>query len=71
MLWVGGNYHGYAFLGIDRTIYIVSEKGVYRHAIGGSVVEQVIDGAFAPLGSPTDHITAMTTTDKNEFLCHI
>lgn len=68
MLWVGGNYHGYAFLGIDRTIYIVSEKGVYRHAIGGSVVEQVIDGAFAPLGSPTDHITAMTTTDKNEFL---
>ncbi len=68
MLWVGGNYHAYAFLGVGCTIYIAGEKGLYRHAIGGSVVEQVIDGAFSPLGNPSDHIVAMTTNDRNEFL---
>lgn len=68
MLWVGGIYHAYAFLGEDRTIYIVDEQGLYRHTIGGSVVEQVIDGAFSPLGNPTDHIVAMTATDENDFL---
>ncbi|MDE7273446.1 MAG: ABC transporter substrate-binding protein [Lachnospiraceae bacterium] len=68
MLWVGGNYHAYAFLGEGCTIYIVDEKGLYRHTIGGSVVEQVIDGAFSPLGNPTDHIVAMTTAEENNFL---
>lgn len=68
MLWVGGTYHAYVFLGKGRTIYIVDEQGLYRHAIGGSVVEQVIDGAFSPLGNPTDHIVAMTETDENDFL---
>ncbi|MDE6221133.1 MAG: carbohydrate ABC transporter substrate-binding protein, partial [Lachnospiraceae bacterium] len=68
MLWVGGIYHAYAFLGEGCTIYIVDEKGLYRHTIGGSVVEQVIDGAFSPLGNPTDHIVAMTTAEENNFL---
>ena len=68
MLWVGGNYHAYPFLGAGRMIYIVGEKGLYRHAIGGSAVEQVIDGAFSPLGNPSDHIVAMTANDQNEFL---
>ncbi|MDE6917160.1 MAG: extracellular solute-binding protein, partial [Lachnospiraceae bacterium] len=68
MLWVGGTYHVYPFLGADRTIYFVGEKGLYRHAIGGGVVEQVIDGAFSPLGSPTEHIVAMIANDNNEFL---
>ena len=68
MLWVGGNYHAYPFLGAGHTIYIVGEKGLYRHAIGGSAVEQVIDGEFSPLGNPSDHIVAMTANDQNEFL---
>lgn len=68
MLWVGGNYHAYPFLGAGRMIYIVGEKGLYRHAIGGSAVEQVIDGAFSPLGNPSDHIVSMTANEKNEFL---
>lgn len=68
LLWVGGNYHAYVFQGAGRTIYIVGEKGLYRHVIGGSMVEQVIDGAFSPLGNPSDHIVAMTINDKNEFL---
>lgn len=68
MLWVGGNYHAYPFLGAGRMIYIVGEKGLYRHAIAGSAVEQVIDGAFSPLGNPSDHIVSMTANDKNEFL---
>ena len=28
MLWVGGNYHAYPFLGAGHTIYIVGEKGL-------------------------------------------
>ncbi len=68
MSWTGGGYTAYTFLGADKTIYIAGEKGLYRHVIGGGVVEQVIDGSLSSLGDPTYSILAMTMNDKNEFL---
>lgn len=68
MSWTGGGYTTYTFLGADKTIYIAGEKGLYRHVIGGGVVEQVIDGSLSSLGDPTYSILAMTMNDKNEFL---
>lgn len=66
--WTGAGYINYSFLGEDNTIYIAGEKGLYRHVIGGSAVEQVIDGGLSSLGAPSHGIMAMTVNDQNEFL---
>lgn len=65
--WTGGGYTAYAFLGADNTIYVAGDKGLHRHIIGGSAVEQVIDGGLSSLGDPTYSIMAMTMNDENEF----
>lgn len=65
--WTGGGYTAYAFLGPGSTIYVAGDKGLYRHVIGGSAVEQVIDGGLSSLGDPTNSIMAMTVNDRNEF----
>lgn len=65
--WTGGGYTAYAFLGTDHTVYMAGDKGLYRHVIGGSAVEQVIDGGLSSLGDPTNGIMSMTMNDKNEF----
>lgn len=41
---------------------------MYRHVIGGSAVEQVIDGGLSSLGAPSHIIMAMMANDQNEFL---
>ncbi len=68
MEWTGGGYTAYAFLGADNTIYIAGDEGLYRHVIGGGVVECVIDAGLSSLGDPTNSIMAVTVNDRNEFL---
>ncbi len=68
MQWTGGGYTAYPFLGADNTIYIAGDKGLYRHIIGGGVVEQVVDGGLSSLGDPSNSIMSMTMNDQNEFL---
>lgn len=68
MEWTGGGFTAYPFLGGDNTIYIAGDKGLYRHIIGGSTIEQVIDGNISSLGAPSRDILAMTANDKSEFL---
>ena len=66
--WTGAGYVNYPFLGADNIVYIAGEKGLYRHVIGGSAVEQVIDGGLSSLGAPSHGVMAMTVNDQNEFL---
>ena len=66
--WTGGGYTAYPFLCADNTICVAGDKGLYRHVIGGSAVEQVIDGALSSLGAPSNSIMAVNVNDKNEFL---
>ncbi len=68
MEWTGAGYTTYVFLGAGNTIYVAGDKGLYRHVIGGGVVEQVIDGGLSSLGDPSNSIMSMTMNDKNEFL---
>ncbi|MDE7430281.1 MAG: extracellular solute-binding protein, partial [Lachnospiraceae bacterium] len=49
-------------------IYLVCGKGVYRHVIGGTVMEQVINGGLSSLGDPTKHISKMTRTEEKGFI---
>lgn len=66
--WTGGGYTAYSFLCADNTICVAGDKGLYRHIIGGSAVEQVIDGELSSLSAPSNSLMAVTMNDKNEFL---
>lgn len=49
-------------------IYLVCSKGVYRHAIGGTVLEQVINGGLCSLMDPMKHVVKMIRTGEEGFL---
>lgn len=52
----------------EKGIYLVCNKGVYRHVIGGTVMEQVINGGLCSLSDPMKHVVKMTRTAGEGFL---
>lgn len=65
--YTGGGYPLTVFGGMDGTIYIACVDGLYRHAPGGSVMEQVIDGALSTFGDDGLIYRAFALEDQ-EFL---
>lgn len=66
----GLNWHFdlFFFPGEEEVLYLAGEKGVYRHVIGGSAIEQIIDGSLCSLNNPAYSVKGMTVLDNNEFL---
>ncbi len=70
----GNDYNGsevykmYFFPGEKGVMYIAGKKGLYRHVIGGSAMEQVIDGSLCSLSNPSHEITGMVMLPDDEFL---
>lgn len=65
-----GNYY-YSmiyFMDKDNVIYLAGRKGVHRHVIGGSAVEQLVDGGLSRLGSPDYGIVGFLPLSDTEFL---
>lgn len=57
--------------GEEGTIYVAhkgGDGGVYRHVIGGSAMEQIIDGALSSFGNPSMSIVSMVPLDNNDFM---
>lgn len=52
----------------DDTVYIVGPKGIHRHAIGGNMVEQIVDGNLSLLSNPNHSLVAMLQPEENVFL---
>lgn len=52
----------------ENSVYCCSSKGLYRHILGGSVNEQLIDGNLDSLGSPDTGLIAMSALDDGSFL---
>lgn len=52
----------------EDTIYIACADGLYRHALGGSVMEQVIDGALSTFGDSPSCIYNIRELEDQEFL---
>lgn len=52
----------------EEGIYLVCNKGVYRHVIGGTVMEQVINGGLCSLSDPMKHVAKMIRTAKEGFM---
>lgn len=49
-------------------LYLACDKGVYRHVIGGAVMEQVINGGLSSFSDPTGHISKMIRFGEDGFL---
>ena len=49
-------------------LYLAFRGGLYRHVIGGTVMEQVIDGDITAFGDPSAGLQDMVMLPDNEFI---
>ena len=61
-------YEMFFFPGEEDILYIAGVKGLHRHVIGGSAMEQVIDGNMSTFGNPAHRILSVVLLENNEFL---
>lgn len=54
--------------GEENVIYVAGKGGVYRHVIGGSAMEQIIDGGLTSFSNPAMSIVNMIALKNNEFM---
>lgn len=64
----GYTFDVYFFPGEEDVLYFAGEKGLYRHVIGGTVIEQVIDGTLCSFSNPAYGLIDMVMLENNEFL---
>ena len=64
----GRSYDLFLFFGGDDVIYLAGQDGVYRHVLGGSAMEQIIDGSLNVLGNPAYSIMDMRAVKDDEFV---
>ncbi|MBD5496026.1 MAG: carbohydrate ABC transporter substrate-binding protein [Lachnospiraceae bacterium] len=62
------SYQMYFFAGEEGVLYIAGKKGLHRHVIGGSAMEQLIDGSLCTFNNPTYEISGMIMLAGNEFM---
>lgn len=51
----------------EDVIYFAFSGGLYRHAVGGAVIEQIIDGSLSNFGNPSGVLMDMMMLPENEF----
>lgn len=52
----------------DNVIYFAFDKGLYRHVLGGSAIEQLIDGSLCTLSDMTTGLVGLSELPDNRFL---
>lgn len=52
----------------EEGLYLVCSRGVYRHVIGGTVMEQVINGGLSSFSDPMKHVVKMIRTTGERFM---
>lgn len=62
-----GHYSVKIFPGEEGVLYVAGKKGLHRHVIGGSAMEQIIDGNLSSLGDPSHGVLDAVLTDNQEF----
>lgn len=58
----------YFFPGEENCIYVAGKKGLHRHVLGGSAMEQVIDGELSSFSNPSMELCGVTMLPDNMFL---
>lgn len=61
-------YNYYVFMGEENVVYIAGNKGLHRHIIGGSSMEQIIDGNLSSFGDPSHGVVCAQMVDNQEFV---
>lgn len=61
-------YNYYVFMGEENVVYIAGNKGLHRHIIGGSSMEQVIDGNLSSFGDPSHGVVCAQMIEHQEFV---
>lgn len=51
----------------ENVIYFACSSGLFRHVIGGSAVEQIIEGTLSSLSDPMMMLAGMAVLPDNEF----
>lgn len=52
----------------ENSIFIGCSDGLYRHVVGGNVMEEVIKGSLSSLGDPSYSLLDMVRKENGEFL---
>lgn len=52
----------------ENSMYFCNDKGIYRHLLGGTVVEQMVNGSLNSLGNPSIALISMQSLNNNDFL---
>ncbi len=64
----GSFYNLYFFMGEENILYLAGKKGLHRHVIGGSAIEQVIDGGLSIFNNPAYALRSMVMLNSSEFM---
>ncbi len=64
--YTGGGYPLAVFAGEEGILYLACQDGVYRHALGGSVMELVIDGALSTFGDTSASIFTIRAVQNKD-----
>lgn len=64
----GAFYDLYFSMGEENILYLAGNKGLYRHVIGGSAIEQVVDGKLSVLNNPSYTLRGLLALDNSEFI---
>ncbi len=68
---IGASAESHAVVAIEGeqedVIYFACSLGVYRYVMGGTVVEQIIDGTVSSFGDPSMSLYDMVALPDNEF----
>ena len=54
--------------GEEGVLYIAGNGGMYRHVIGGSAMEQIVDGALSSFSNPSLSLRSVAAYGENEFV---
>lgn len=52
----------------EDSLYVLNGKGLFRHVIKGSVMEEVIKGSLGSMGSPAYYLSGIAFLDKENLL---
>ena len=65
-----GGYYGTMYLvpGEDGTVCVVGSKGIHRHALGGNMMEQIVDSNLSLLNNPNYTVAFMMQLEEGTFL---
>jgi len=70
--YIGSSTDGHVMVAVgggqEDVLYFALESGLYRHVIGGTALEQVIDGSINSMGDPMMSLQGLEVLADNEFL---